>query len=444
MPNPIRSAYEVALSRDRMVSQDEDHSKDGFFVDDRPSKILGSRAKHPSLKEKNNSPTSQPAKDIPLPSSEKRKGLDMNAYISCNVTLSNKLRKAIKNGSTASLFMGPFDGNKANGFLRFETSDSEFENLKSLANTSIMLEVVDCGEDIPEIGNENPVVSFGTSPLKLVEKVAITNPRTHPANAHQTKVNQKKISEEEKKLAIKAALKRRETFVNSYEDLIDECNKIPGIDTSVPVSKKPKNGTRFTRAEAMEYEKELMSLPKLKRSVFIKNNHASRIEIGDLSIGENNLILAPFEVFDLSRLPARMVRDSSNLRSLVMSKSKFISFVGMEDYEQWVDSLSEVEIERNTGYKAFSGERASELAAETMFGSDSGSDEPSPIRGKTVELDEKSAMEITEEDLQEPVQFDSEETTNLLRTMPKERASGFVHVPAPPKPSDGSKSIRRV
>ena len=444
MPKPIKSAYEVAIARER-VSPDETESRtEGFFVDDSPSKILGSRAKHPAVKNKQEI-ASEKKTEVKKTETIEKKGLDMNAYISCNVTLSNKLAKIIKNGSTASLFMGPFEGNKASGYLRFETEYSNLEELKEISNTSVMLEVLDSGEDIPEIGNDNPVVSFGTSPLKLVEKIAITNPRKHAANISRQPKGQL-VSDAEKKIAIQAALKNnKNSHISSYEELIDECNKIPGINTVAMPSHKPKNGTRFTRAEAMEYEKEIQSLPRLQKSVFIKNNHASRIEIGDISLGQNNLILAPFEVFDLSVLSGRIVRDSSHLRSLLMSKANYLSFVGREEYEQFTNSREESSF--TTGYKAFSGERASEMAAEAMY-EDSPfdrDDEAESISHRSVSLEDRPVMEISEEELDTPVPFDSDETTNILKTMPKERAAGFSPVSQQvKKPSDGSKSIRRV
>jgi len=465
MPKTIRSAYEVALERKlKSPSENENSHLDGFFVDDRPSKILGSRAKHPGLpadkkpreKPEVKKPVKKPPKKEQVEESfeepvketiKERKSLDMNAYISCNVTLSNKLLKLIKDGSTASLFMGPFKGNKASGHLRFETLDTNFNELKSLSSTSLMIEMLEFGEDVPEIGNDKPIVSFGTSPLKLIDKVAITEPRKHVANLSKQPKTQK-VSDHEKKAAISAAINRAKapkTQVSSYEELVAACNQIPGIDSVAVSIKKPKNGNRFTRAEAMEYEKEIMSLPKLQQSVFIKNNHPSRIEIGDISMGENSLILAPFEVFDLSRLSGRIVRDSSHLRSLIMSKSKFVSFVGREEYEEWMNEKTESSF--TTGYKAYSGEHASEKAAETMYDdiSDMDEGESKTIIGKKAVIDERAAMEVTEEELESPIPFDSEETTNILKSMPKERSGNFTPAASPVrKPSESQKSIRRV
>lgn len=466
MTKPIRSAYEVALDRELSSSVKEDEKPyNGFFVDDRPSKILGSRANHPvrvkkqeSPKIKTEEPKEQPEKIEPIEQKvatpqKTNKEQKMNAYLSCNITLSNKLMKIIKEGSTASLFMGPFNGNKANGYLRLEIRGDNLEELKGVSNTSIMLEAIECGEDVPEMDNSKPVQSFGTGTEPVFKKVAVTNPKQHPVNK-QPAYQKESVTEEEKKQALeivaKTMKKNSELQIASYDDLITACNKVPGIDSLASPSKKPKNGNRFSRAEAMEYEKELMSLPKLKQSVYIKNNVGSRIEIGDISLGENSLILAPYEVFDLSRLSARMIRDSANLRSLLLSKSNYLSIATKIDFEEWINEKSNFTVEEvSSGVKAFSGENARELAESAIYDSGHSSDGESrtiPGRVREARISDESAMEITSEELNTPIAFDSEETTQILRGLPKERPQGFQPVSTQKtiEPSDNKRAIRRV
>lgn len=471
MTKPIRSAYEVALDRELSNSiKEDDKPYDGFFVDDRPSKILGSRANHP-IKLKNDSvkkqelPKSEPKpsepEEQPVPIrqevptlQETNKEQKMNAYLTCNITLSNKLSRIIKEGSTASLFMGPFNTNKASGHLRLEIIGDNLEELKNLSNTSIMLEVVECGEDVPEMDNSSPVQSFGTGTETVIKKVAVTSPKQHPANK-QTVYQNSSVTEEEKKQAIevvsKTMKKNSENRISTYDDLIAACNSVPGIDASPVPSKKPKNGNRFTRAEAMEYEKELLSLPKLKQSVYVKNNFGSRIEIGDISLGENSLILAPYEVFDLSRLSAKMIRDSANLRSLLLSKSNYLSIGTKFDFEEWINEKSNFVLEeRGSDVKAFSGENAREMAENAIYNARNSNDgESRTIPGKVVREAKisESAMEITSDELNTPLEFDSEETTQILRDMPKERPQGFQPVSEPrivKSSPDDKRSIRRI
>lgn len=447
MQKPLRSSYEISISRkfDSQAEKDPPGRLNGFFVEDKPSKILGSRAEHPHGKQKTTPPR---------PAGKERntinKGSFMNIYMTCNFTLSNKLQKLVKEGSLISLSMGPVEKNKAKGYIRFELENGfDFDDAAQLKNTSIMFEPEEIGEDVPEMEVGKPVQSFGATGATVVEKIAITNPKEHKANVSK-KIPQRSVSEEEKKKAIKAVLEKTSSktgMVTSYEELIEECNKVPNIDASPLPSKKPKNGMRFTRQESIEYEKELMALPKLTKSAYIKNNSASRIEIGDITIGENNLILAPYEVFDLSRLSAKVVRNSSHLRSLV---SKYLSFVDKEAYEEWVTTKSGEVFETTSGYKAFSGENAIEKATGAIY-DDSHSDhrESSPIKNRTIgrEIDEESIMEVTAEELDSPANFDSAEITGILKTMPRERPGGAIPENQPrPKASGsgGPGSIRRV
>jgi hypothetical protein len=471
MAKRIRSAYEVAIEREFSENDPSSGSSPngGFFVDDNPSKILGSRATHPVGKEKpkNNKPKTvkntvlpeQPEQEQQEPEQDDSpklgKEIEMNAYLSCNVTLSNKLRKIVKDGSVASLFMGPFNGNKATGFLRFEVKgDRSLEELKDIDSTSIMLEVVECGEDIPEIGNNTPVQSFGSG--QMLSKVAITNPKQHPSSQYQRPTQETPVvTEEEKEIAVRAvvkkALSKEDDHVISYAELIEECDKVPGVNESNIPSRKPSNGARFTRAESLAFEKDLMGMPKLRKSAFIKNNHVSMIEVGDLSLGEHSVILAPGEVFDLSRLPARMVRDSSCLKSLIMSKSGYFSFASKAEYSDWLENKTGSVSEERSGYKAFSGENARELASRSMYDGEASpmiDNEPSKNIGRTrfATIDDNNAMEITGDELDTPMPFDSDSVTDILRDMPKERTPG-ISAPrkdAPAKAPDASKAIRKL
>ena len=457
MPKKIRSAYEIALERNFEETADEQEKSPfgGFFVEDRPSKILGSRADHPYGRKTNPSTEKteqvKQKKVIPIVKAAKKQTSNgaskMNIYMNCNFTLSNKLLKIIKDGSVASLSMGPFEGNKGSGHFRLELKDGlGFEDIKDFSNTSIMLEVVDFSEDIPELGENKPVQSFGTGIAPNLGKTAVVDPKKHISYPPKS-FSKQPVSEEEKEAAKKAVLKKAkntlDSKVSSYDELVAICNNVQGIDTNPLPSKKPKNGMRFTRSEAIEYEKELLSLPRLPTGVYVKNNVGSRIEIGDISINGTNLILAPFEVFDLSRLSARIVRDSANLRSLLLSKSNFVSFANKSEYEEWVNEKSSTVFEVNSGLKTGSVDEVTESLFDVQ---NTGESKKIGRTSEKIEISEESAMEVTGDELDNPISFDSEETTSILKQMPKERPAGFVPVSQVAKPNliDGKKGIRRV
>ena len=446
MPKPkkIKSAYEIAIEREFEDSENEIEAPNSFFAENSPSRFFGASKKAP--KQKN----SDAQKEKPVSKSPKIKILKgeskMNVYMPCDFILSNKLTDLIDSNSVVSISMGPFSKNKANGFIRFELrKGASVDGVENL-NTSILLKANDVMEDVPEINeNSRPVQAFGAKGAPL-GKTAIVDPKSHPGVTRSQKFASKSVvTPQEKNKAMAAVNERRNKsvgspVVSSYEDLVKACNEVPNIDASPLPNKTPKNGMRFTRAEAIEYEKELMGLPRLGEGIYIKNNGGGRIEISDISINGTNIILAPFEVFDLSRVSARIVRDSRSLRSLLTSKTPLVSFSTREEYSQWVNEDAAPALEVNQ-YKAFG---SAEEAMDNIYEGDQSSSEVKSRRDAVISDEE--AMEITPEELDRPAVYESEETTNILRQMPKERPVGFkpVSTQQEKKGTGSGKTIKRM
>lgn len=264
----------------------------------------------------------------------------MNACLSCKVTLSNKLKKLIAENSTASLSMGIFENGHSVGHLKIELEDYEcFEELKSLKNTCIMIEGIECFEDIPKLEYGDPVQSFGL--ISENSKLAITDPKeklNKIKNLDVVKAQAKKYAPtvEEKNTVAKVVME------NEYKKMMKQCLEVPGVDKEVTISKDKK----LSRQEAVKFEKELEKIPKLKTPFYIKNKNVGKLEISDLFIGSDSLILQPNEVFDLSRIPAKILLESKGLKSLFLS-NKHISLATKEDFENWAEKKtfdSELEI----------------------------------------------------------------------------------------------------
>jgi len=118
--------------------------------------------------------------------------------------------------------------------------------------------------------------------------------------------------------------------------LMDVLMATTGIDQSIPAPKAKSADGRLTRKEAQDYEEQIKNLPKIIRPVYIGNMTGGTIIINDL-----NQAIKLNEIIDFSRLPARRLVDSRELRGLLLqNRLKFFSEAEYMTYLNTMDSVS--------------------------------------------------------------------------------------------------------
>jgi hypothetical protein len=108
--------------------------------------------------------------------------------------------------------------------------------------------------------------------------------------------------------------------------------KVKGIDAPMPQKKAKDSSGRMTRQEAEAYEIEIRGLPRLARPVYIGNMVAGSIFINDL---EQAIQFG--EVIDFSKLPAKRIAESRDLRGLLLQKH--LKFCTEAEYIAFLDSV---------------------------------------------------------------------------------------------------------
>ena len=103
----------------------------------------------------------------------------------------------------------------------------------------------------------------------------------------------------------------RDNSITTYEELMAELNSIPDVD------KMPKMPTD-RKLRPSETDMILAQMPKLRRKAYLRNNLQAQLMIGDLFTTLDGsgycLALLPGAAYDLTRVPARNILNSTDLK----------------------------------------------------------------------------------------------------------------------------------
>jgi hypothetical protein len=311
----------------------------------------------------------------------------MNAVVTCEVVLSKKLEAMCEEGEPVSLQLNGTRGNKARGMLRIVTKPGVgLEDLVDIGETSLMLKTLTADDDVESILDQQRHSSiFTTTDMKgaapAVAAVAKTDNSSSQGDAHPMSkkpavppeekamaVSQLRQAEaakaqaqaakasapaqvrqdidpdvlaKQKKIALLEAQMRkaREELeeaakpaeppaVSSYEELVEKLSEVEGIENELP---QLPEGRKLSRKEAIRME---LSVPRLGVSVYISNELQAQLIIQDIDLSkEASLTLNPGEVYDLSKIPARKVLESNDLKWCIETDK--VKFKSRRDYERW-------------------------------------------------------------------------------------------------------------
>ena len=266
----------------------------------------------------------------------------MNIQIRCEATLPKKLEKICEEGEQIDIRFGAIKGNKAEALIRMIVKDgTQLMEVAKIGITSIEFRIVDVGEEAPTLlGNETAVHSLFSrnSQITPSEPAPLTVGEPSKKEVSTKPEPQAPIPKNTLQAPVLVAPPPQPSAsilqpIMSYAELIENLTQIKNIDTPMP-EMKPKDGSdKLSRKEAQEYDAKLQNLPRLTRSVYIGAN--SNIVLNDLKQA-----IKMGEIIDFSKIPARKLVESRELRSLLLQKH--LKFCTENEYLVYLNAVGSV------------------------------------------------------------------------------------------------------
>ena len=402
----------------------------------------------------------------------------MNIVLECDVILSKKLEAICESGEPISISISQVSGNKGRGIVRLTCKNGVSEKeISKIGETSLSLKVNSMTEDIqsmgegrrysnivgggipesaeriiaqtsPDVPAGQPYVDRRPSPSPVAEVMstpaAVANPATINAiltalaamgvqiPSGQVPVTTGQVAPPVASRPV-APPRPIDNSIRNYDELMTELTSIPGVDA---VPKMPTD-RKLTPQEA---ERITSQLPRLRRKAYMRNALPSQLMIGDLFTtidgGGSCLAMLPGAAYDLSRLPARNLLNSTDLRwcfetgkvELVDSATYAACFKKVHaDAEQW--GRAELPVFGGTSARLSPHDSTEGTAESLAAGSGMGDDKDTiHIGGQGSDPISISVGGGPEERPPEVPWEDSPQMQTLIGNMPRTRE------PSPPKP----------
>ena len=347
----------------------------------------------------------------------------MNCIVMCEITLSKKLEKFCESGEPVSIHLDSIRGNKGRGMMRIVVpAGVDLAGLNSVGETSLIVKVVSAEEDVPSMpGGKSSISVFsgmakvdGTSALekKMLlhatdsSKLGDPHPmsqtsaevRQQPQVRQQPPANQEQASRPYPQAKKEEAVADEKTIM-SYDELMEALSTVQDIDKEIVM---PAPGASKEAREAAI--KAFRNIPRMPTRVYAKNLLKSCLVVQDMPLNDNSSVaFQPGETCDLSRFPAKLIRDSNDLRWCIETGK--IGFVNRQEYVKYYESLSGLH-DDGRGLKVFGTRNEARGNMELNA-------------APSVEDD---GNEITIEDRDGDVPFgDDRQMDNLLKTMPSQK-----------------------
>jgi len=355
----------------------------------------------------------------------------MNCMVMCEITLSKKLEKFVEPGEPVSIHIDSIRGNRGRGMMRIVLPEGIGPAaLNSVGETSLIFKVVSAEEDTPSIGSGHPNISMFSGSANVDGKSALEKKMLAHADADSSlgdphpmsKVQPQPLPPEVRQPSPQAReqpvvggippvqrpqpqpQRRPEAIddakaVMSYDDLMAAVAEVRDIDREVVV---PKAGmSKEAREAAISAFK---NIPRMSTHVYVKNLLKSCLVIQDMPLSEQSSVcFQPGEACDLSRFPAKLVRDSNDLRWCIETGK--IGFSTRAEYVKYYESMSG-QHDDGRGLKVFGSRREAERG---MGMGDAPSVEDD---GKTIDVEDRDGE----------VPFgDDRGMESLLKTMPTQK-----------------------
>jgi len=280
----------------------------------------------------------------------------MNIVMECEVTLSKKLQALCEEGEPISIHVNPVHDNKGRALIRMAAKDgTKISDAIAVGETSLMFKVVAADHDAASLSGGPSFGSLFAAGQGKIPAAAGTDNPSVPAGDPHPELRPPSVPpgltaspmDSAPHAEITVGDMRRGTAsspgmtgvyvpageIMSYPELIAELSGVRNIEEDF---KKIPEGQKLNRAQAVEMER---SIPRLRRKVFIGNELMAQLVIQDMLAGPAMCVsIPPKGIFDLSRVPAKQIRDSADLRWCLENGK--VTFKTQDEHKRWSASIS--------------------------------------------------------------------------------------------------------
>jgi len=304
--------------------------------------------------------------------------------INCTVSLSKKLRALLDKSSSCSVVLTA-DTRDGKGFGKLSLDSDMFsnipENILEIGETSIQITPAEITDETPNSESASHAAIFSTIPEKgevspVVNKIAAVNAPDRGEEAHAI------VSKEDVEIP-KAFEELKDVdcqkWIANMEDLVQAVNVAKGKKSDIDPDIAQTDRERAVLME-LKSKDESIDLP----AWIVNENH------GSITVNDLDITLLQNTPYDLSNISARRILISRDLRSLL--KGGYVKFLSPSEKDDYV--LKENDEQLSHGYEVFDNQKE---AAASITNSVSAN----PV------IDDDSAMEITDEDVDAPSERES-------------------------------------
>jgi hypothetical protein len=360
----------------------------------------------------------------------------MNVQIRCEAILSKKLEKIAEAGEPIEIRIAAVKGNKAEAVIRIVTNKSAvLDEIRKLGETNIGFKISDAGEEAPNIVDDKPL-------HMLFAKEAVITPSS-PTPVTVTPASKSTETPIPKNAAIKTAIVPPPAPVTNltkpimnYAEMMEALMQVKDVDQPMPTARAKDGSERMSRQEAQEFEEKILNLPRLIRPVYVGNLSTGSIVVNDL-----NQTIELGQIFDLSKVPARRILESKDLRGLLLKN--ILKFCTEDEYLKHINALDPTNISKHESLPTGSREEMEALMEKGYIPEEiSQKKGPKAIaitadhrEAEPIDLDEDPEME---QEMEQELQIFEQISTSPSADFPP-AAKKIIH-----KPSSSVKSIRRA
>jgi len=320
----------------------------------------------------------------------------MNLTISCEISLSKKLREVLGNkGGTFVLTTSELIDGKGMGTLSLTSETKEqYNELPAVlrGETSIQITPIDIVDETPSNSSLTHGIIFSTIPPKgesapVVDKLAA--------------VHAPEKGEEAYAVVAKKDIKVPDAFTQTQEP---ECKEwISNMEDLIVAVSQARSKKSDIDPDMAHNDRERALLMELKEKdeaidgpAWIVNECSGKLIINDLDI-----ILPKNSPYDLSNISARRIIMSRDLKALI--KDGLVKFISPAERDQYI--LKQSKDDFSAGLRVF--DSPDEAEANML----------NDVSHHNLIIDDKSAMEITDEDIEGHTEEESM-LINLTKNVP--------------------------
>ena len=271
----------------------------------------------------------------------------MDLTINCKISLSKRLRSLLGKEGTVTLVTSSLIDGKGMGKLSLSNEGADISgafNPEAMPETAIMIEPVDMVDEVPNNDTQVHASIFATMQTEassksdeepVVQKIAVVTP---PEKGEESRAIKKEISTPQEFSKLDES--ECKEWIADFEGLI-EAVRVSRQKQSTIDLESARDDREYAVLKEQKDKEEAIDIP-----AWIVNDKAGALTINDLDIS-----LPLNSPFDLSRIPARKISASKDLKSLL--KSGYVKFVSPDERESYISKITEKEEEKVSELEVF-------------------------------------------------------------------------------------------